>query len=64
MRPKSFETQEVRDSPTGSRRVERLSHLMEGNNRRCFPNGRKGIQSPKEIEDVKKKIHARSRKML
>ena len=27
MRSKSFETQEVRERPEGSRRVERLSHL-------------------------------------
>ena len=45
-------------------RVERFSHLVDGNNRRCLPNGRKGIRSPIEIEDVKKKIHARVRKML
>ena len=49
--------------PEGSRRVERFSHLVYGNNRRYFPDGRKGMQSPEEIEDVKK-IHARARKML
>ena len=37
---------------------------MYGNNRRCLPDRRKGMQSPGEIEDVKKKIHARARKML
>ena len=53
-----------RDRPEESRRVERLSHLMCGNNRRCLPDGRKGMQSPEKIEDVKEKIHARARKML
>ena len=64
MRSKSFDTQEERDRPEGSRRVERLSHLMYGNNRRCLPDGRKGMRRPRKIEDVKKKIHARARKML
>ena len=50
--------------PEGSRRVERLSHLVYGNNRRCLPDGRKGMHSPEEIKDVMKKIHARARKML
>ena len=27
---------------------------MDGNNRRCLPDGRKEIRSPEEIEDVKK----------
>ena len=31
MRSKSFETQEVRDRPEGSRRVEKFSHLVDGN---------------------------------
>ena len=53
-----------RDGPEESRRVERLSHLVNGNNRRCLPDGRKRLQSLGEIEDVKKKIHARARKML
>ena len=37
---------------------------MDGNNRRCLPDGRKRISRPGEIEDVKKKIHARTRKVL
>ena len=37
---------------------------MDGNNRRSLPDGRKEMQSPGEMEDVKKKIHARARKML
>ena len=41
MRSNSFDTQEVRDRPEGSRRVERFSHLMYGNNRRCLPDGMK-----------------------
>ena len=64
MHSKSFEMQEVRDRPKGSRRVERLSHLVDGNNERCLPDGKKGMQSLGEIEDVKKKIHARARKVL
>ena len=65
MRSKSFQTQEVREiRPEESRRVERLSHLVDGNNRRCLPDGRKKIQSPGKVEDVKKKFHARARKML
>ena len=61
---KSFDTQEVRDRPEGSRRVDRLSHLADGNNRRCLPDERKGMRRPGEIEDVKKEVHARARKML
>ena len=38
--------------PEESRRVERLSHLVYGNNRRYFPDGRKGMQSPGEIKNV------------
>ena len=50
--------------PEGSRRVERLSHLVDGNNRRCLPDQRKGMRRPGKSEDVKKKIHARARKVL
>ena len=65
MRSNSFDTQEVREiGREGSRRVERLFHLVDGNNRRCLPGGRKRMQRPGKIEDVKKKIHARARKML
>ena len=38
MRSKSFDSQ-VRDRPEGSRRVKRISHLVNGNNR-CLPDGR------------------------
>ena len=41
-----------------------FSHLVRGNNGRYLPDGRKGMQRPGEIEDVKKKIHAQARKML
>ena len=58
---KSFETQEIR--PERSRRVERFSHLVDGNNR-CFPDGRKEMRRPGKIENVKKKIHARAKKVL
>ena len=55
-----------RDKPEGSRIVEKLYHLVDGNNGRRLPDGRKGMQSPGEIEDVKKKkkIYARARKVL
>ena len=64
MRSNSFRTRCERDRPEGSRRVERLSHLVNGNNRRCLPDERKGMRRPGEIKDVKKKIHARARKVL
>ena len=66
MRSKNFEPQKVKEisRKEGSRRVERLSNFVDGKNRRCFPGGRKGMQSPGEIEDAKKKIHARARKMF
>ena len=37
---------------------------MHGNNRRCLPDGTKGMQRPGKIENVKKKIHARARNVL
>ena len=37
---------------------------MDGNNRRCLPDERKGIQSLGKIESVKKKIHATARRVL
>ena len=40
MRSKSFETEGERDWPEESRRVERISHLMNGSNRKCLPDGR------------------------
>ena len=40
-----------------------FSHLVDGNNRKCLPDGRKGMQSPGKIENVKK-IHAIARKVL
>ena len=45
MHSNSFDTQEVREinRPEGSRRVERLSHLVYGNNGRCLPDGRIGM---------------------
>ena len=63
MHSKSFDGGE-RDSPEGSRRVEKPSYLVYGNNGRCLPDGRKRIQSPGEIENVRKKIHARASKVL
>ena len=37
---------------------------MNGNNRRCLSDGKKGMRRPGKIEDMKKKIYARARKML
>ena len=37
---------------------------MYGNNRRCLPDGKKGMRRPGKVENVKKKIHARARKVL
>ena len=37
MPSKSFETLEVRE-------IERLSYLMDGNDKRCLPDERKGMQ--------------------
>ena len=36
---------------------------MDAKNR-CLPDGKKGMQSQGKIDDVKKKIYARARKML
>ena len=62
---KSFDTQEVRE--IGRKEAEEsrgFSHLVYENNRRCLPDGKKGMRRPGKIEDVKKKIHARARKMV
>ena len=64
MRSNSFDTQEVREIGRKKAGVERLSHFVDGNNGRCLPDGRKGMQRSEKIEDVKKKIPARARKVL
>ena len=65
MQSKSFYTLEIRKiGSERNRRVERLSHLVNGNNRKCLPHGRKGMQRSGKIKSVKKKIHARTRKVL
>ena len=52
MRSKSFDTQEVRgDMPKESRRAERLSHLLDENDKRSLPDRRKKMQRPKKIEN-------------
>ena len=65
MRSNSFETQEVREigrkEPGESRG---FPILWNGNNGRCLPDGRKGMRRSGKIEDMKKKIHARARKVL
>ena len=64
MRSNSFDTQEVRDiGQKGSRRVKRLfilwmgitEHVVQVERKECIPG---------KIEDVKKKIHARTGKVL
>ena len=65
MRSKRFRTQEVRE--IGRKEAGGsigFPNVWNANNRKCLPDGRKGMQSPGKIEDVKKKIHARARKML
>ena len=65
MRLKSFETQEVRD--IGRKKAGELrgfSLPIDGNSRGCLADARKGMQSSGKIEDRKKKIHTRARKML
>ena len=47
-----------------SRRVNRFSHLMIGNNRRRLLDGRNGMQRPGMIENVKWKIHVKAREVL
>ena len=37
---------------------------MDGNNGRCLADGKKRMQRSGKVENVKKKIHARARKML
>ena len=58
MRSKSFETQEVREIGRKEAGESRGFPFMDGNNRKCLPGGRKRIQRPGKIENVKKKINA------
>ena len=58
-------TQEVREIGQKEAGESRgFPHLVDGSNRRCLPDGRKGTQSPGKIEDVGKKIPAKAKKML
>ena len=61
MRSNNFDTQEVREI---GRKEAGESRGFPIHNRRCLPYGRKGMQSPGEIDDVKNKIHATARKVL
>ena len=55
MRSNSFDTQEVREIGRKEAGESRgFSHLVDGNNGRCLPDGRKRMRRPGEIEDVKK----------
>ena len=65
MRSNSFDTQEVKEIGRKEAGESRgISNLVDGNDRRCLPDGRKGMRSAGEIKEVKKKIHAKARKML
>ena len=61
MRSISFDTQEVREIGRKEAGQSRGFPILC---RRCLPDGRKGMKSPGKIEDVKKKIYARARKVL
>ena len=37
---------------------------MDGNNGRSLADGKKEMQGPGKVEDAKKKIHTKARKML
>ena len=65
MRSKSFDTQKAREigrKEVGESRGFSIS--MDGNDRRCLPDGRKEMQRPTKIENVYKRIHARAGKVL
>ena len=64
MRSKTLRRRDERDRSEGIRRVKDLSHLVDENNRICLPDGRKGMRRPGKIENVKKKVNARARKMV
>ena len=65
MRSNSFNTQEMREIGRKEAGESRGFHILcFGNNRRSLLGGRKGMRRPGTIEDVKKKIHARARKVL
>ena len=64
MRFKSFDTQKMREIDRKEAGESRGFPIFGGNNRRCFPDGRKRMQSPGILENVKKKIHAKAKKML
>ena len=56
MRSNSFDMQEVREIGRKEAGESRGFPIIRGygNNRRCLPDGRKGMRRPREIEDVKK----------
>ena len=64
MRSKSFDTQEVREIGRKGAGESKGFPILWMGRRRCFPDGWEGMQRPEKIENVKKKIHARARKML
>ena len=47
MHSKSFGMQEVRAISQKEAEKLRPSHLMDGNNKRCLPHERKGMQGPR-----------------
>ena len=65
MRSKSFDMQKARE--IGRKEAGKLKSFLiyrMGITKICLMDGRKKMQSPGEIENVKKKIYARARKML
>ena len=64
MRSKRFDTQEVREIGRKEAGESRGFPILCMGIIEDLPDGRKGMRRPGEIEDVKKKIHARARKVL
>ena len=64
MRSKSFVTQEVREIGRKEAGKSRGFPSCGWEQSKMSFRWKKGKRSPGEIEDVKKKIHARARKML
>ena len=61
MRSKSFEVKQIGQKKHES---QEAFPFYGWDNRRCFPDGRKEMQRPGEIENLLEKIHATPKKML
>ena len=64
MRSNSFDTQEVREIGWKEAGESRGIPILCMGMMEDVPDGRKGMRRPGKIEDVKKKIHARARKVF